>query len=105
MDFTLLSTAVILVSLKALPRHCYLVSRGSFSALHGNPIVCQQYRDVDPHGADPHGSDPHDENHDMGLKANAMEDKRTATDNVYGTKDIGINSQHPLDNFPGQPGF
>ena len=63
------------------------------------PIIVQQYGDKDPHGADPHGSDPHDENHDMGLKANAMENDRAAPSDVYGGR-LGANSQHPLDNIP-----
>ncbi len=64
------------------------------------PLTCQQYYDKDPHGSDPHGPDPHDEHHDSGLKANSMDTARTATDDVYGTDKYGVNSQHPLDNFP-----
>jgi hypothetical protein len=63
------------------------------------PVIVQQYGDNDPHGADPHGADPHDENHDGGLKANAMDNDRVAPTDVYGGK-LGANSQHPLDNVP-----
>ena len=63
------------------------------------PIIVQQYGDNDPHGGDPHGRDPHDENHDLGLKANAMDNDRAAPSDVYGGK-LGANSQHPLDNVP-----
>jgi hypothetical protein len=63
------------------------------------PIIVQQYGDNDPHGADPHGPNPQDENHDSGLKANAMDNDRVATQDVYGGK-LGANSQHPLDNVP-----
>ena len=73
--------------------------------IRGDQIICQRYGDSDPHGSDPHGRDPHDEVHDSGLPANAAEDRRVATDNVYGGTTAGKNSQHPLDNFPGQPGF
>lgn len=74
-------------------------------AHHGEIITAQRYGDNDPHGSDPHGRDPHDEIHDMGLPANSADARRTATDDVYGGKGPGANSQHPLDNFPGQPGF
>ena len=74
-------------------------------ALQGEQIIAQQYGDSNPHGPDPHGGDPHDENHDMGLKANADDDRRQATTDVYGGQAPGVNSQHPLSNFPGQPGF
>jgi hypothetical protein len=73
-------------------------------AMQGDQIIAQKYGDSNPHGPDPHGGDPHDENHDS-LPANNAEDKRAAPTDVYGGKAPGVNSQHPLDNFPGQPGF
>jgi hypothetical protein len=73
-------------------------------AMQGEMIIAQQYGDNDPHGNDPHGGDPHGENHDS-LPANNADNARTATQDVYGGKAPGVNSQHPLDNFPGQPGF
>jgi hypothetical protein len=66
--------------------------------------VAQHYRDSDPHGDDPHGDDPHAENHDLGLPAHSMA-RGKATDNVYGNAVDAKNNEHPLDNFPGQPGF
>jgi hypothetical protein len=70
-----------------------------------NPVlVAQQYRDEDPHGDDPHGRDAHDEVHDSDLPAHSMA-RGKATDNVYGNSVDVRNSQHPLDNYPGQPGF
>jgi hypothetical protein len=74
-------------------------------AMQGDAIIAQQYADNDPHGSDPHGGDPHNENHDFGLKANSEDYYRAAPADVYGGQAPGVNSQHPLDNFPGQPGF
>lgn len=71
----------------------------------GDLIIAQQYGDSDPHGNDPHGGDPRGEVHDWGLKANVEDGRRQAPADVYGGKAPGANSQHPLDNFPGQPGF
>ena len=67
-------------------------------------IICQQYYDKDPHGDDPHGRDPHDERHELALPANGHDNDRVATDDVYGGGKP-VNSQHPLDNFPGKAGF
>jgi hypothetical protein len=75
-------------------------------AMQGDQIIAQQYGDNDPHGSDPHGGNPHDENHDYYLPANTADYNRQATQDVYGGKEPGgVNSQHPLDNFPGQPRF
>ena len=73
--------------------------------MQGEMIVAQQYGDKDPHGSDPHGGDPHDEKHDGGLPANSKDKDRVAPTDVYGGAAPGVNSQHPLSNFPGQPGF
>ena len=86
---------------KLPPRPASPVAR----AMQGEMIIAQQYGDSNPHGSDPHGGDPRDENHDGGLPANYRDNDRVAPTDVYGGGAPGVNSQHPLSNFPGQPGF
>ncbi|HEY9733334.1 MAG TPA: hypothetical protein V6C89_15555 [Drouetiella sp.] len=75
-------------------------------ALQGEQIIAQMYGDEDPHGNDPHGGNPHNENHEYYLPANKADYGRQATGDVYGGQEPGgVNSQHPLDNLPGQPRF
>jgi hypothetical protein len=98
MSSTLLSITLSLALSATSPAARDAVVEAKTQPTNG-PIIVQQYGDSDPHGSDPHGGDPHDENHDLGLKANAMDNDRAAPSDVYGGN-LGANSQHPLDNIP-----